>query len=213
MSISTESVESSRGDSRKSSNLLSDLEEVIQDGGASSGHQCGDSSDGRNSYAGSRHHHGGTTGKGCSTNFGEGSHHQQHGGSTGEGRGSYETGFLRRGGATADDRNNSFAMAGHHQGGFGEAFEDDPNSNNRCPYLNADDDSVNHNLTTTTTSDDLLGLSDSDSLGSSYDNLGSDDKGRYEDLLDNSAYSKYFKFTYTNSEIFHLGKIFLKHSV
>ncbi|MCP3662114.1 MAG: hypothetical protein GY696_06400, partial [Gammaproteobacteria bacterium] len=173
MSISTESVESSRGHSRKSSNLLSDLEEVIQDGASSSGHQCDDSSDGRNSYAGSHHH--GTAGKGRS------SHHQQHG-STGEGRGgSYETGFLRRGGgATEDDRNNSFAMAGHHHGERGVAGNDPNNSNNRCPYLNADaDDSVNHNLTTTTTSDDL-GLSDSDSLGSSYDNLGSDDKGRYE---------------------------------
>ena len=105
-----------------------------------------------------------------------------------KGRNSYETGFLR---GTTDDK-NSFAI-GHHHGAV-----DDPNSN-RCPYLNAD--SVNHNLTTT--SDDL-GLSD-DSLGS-YDNLGSDEKGRYEDLLDNSAYSKYFKFTYTNSEIFHLGK-------
>ena len=108
-----------------------------------------------------------------------------------EGRNSYETGFLR---GTTDDK-NSFAI-GHHHGAV-----DDPNSN-RCPYLNAD--SVNHNLTTT--SDDL-GLSD-DSLGS-YDNLGSDEKGRYEDLLDNSAYSKYFKFTYTNSEIFHLGRIFI----
>ena len=126
MSISTESVASTRGDSRKTSNL-SDLEEVIR------------------------------------------------------------------------DRGNSAIKSSN-----------DPSEINHAGYSNAD--SVNHNvisdvIVSATNSSDDIGLLSDDSLGSCYDNMGQDEAGRYEGLLDNSAYAdKYFKFTYTNSEIFNLGK-------